>query len=124
MTPSILVADDEKIVNDLLKLFLEQAGLHVFSAFTGKEALEIIQQEKPPIIVLDIGLPDMSGIDVIHEVKLLVPNTIVFVMTGYKDDDLEKKAQELGVARFISKPFAAQDLVEDIKNTLRTVEKA
>jgi CheY-like chemotaxis protein len=47
MTPSILVADDEKIVNDLLKLFLEQAGLQVFSAFTGKEALEIIRHKKP-----------------------------------------------------------------------------
>lgn len=118
MPYTILVADDEKIVNDLLKIFLEQAGFKVFAAFTGREALEIIIEEKPSLVVLDIGLPDMTGIEVIQELRNLVPNTIVFVMTGFKDDELERKAKELGVIRFISKPFAANDLVEDIKKTL------
>lgn len=118
MSHTILVADDEKIVNDLLKLFLEQAGFDVFAAFTGKEALDIIKEEKPTLVVLDIGLPDMTGIDVIQELRNLVPNTIVFVMTGFKDDKLERKAEELGVVRFINKPFGANDLLEAIKKTL------
>lgn len=119
MLHSILIADDEKIVNDLLKLFLEQAGFEVFSAYTGKEALDIIRKEKPSLIVLDIGLPDMTGIEVIQELRNIVHNTIVFVMTGFKDDELERKAEELGVVRFISKPFAANNLVEEIKTTLK-----
>ena len=118
MNKKLLVADDEKVVTDLIKIFFENSGFIVSTAFTGKEAMEVIDKENPEVLVVDLGLPDMDGFEIVKKIKGESPQTIVIVITGFCDDAKEQKIMEMGVERYIKKPFGIQELLEDVKNLL------
>ena len=100
----ILVVDDEIEVCNALKEFLSIKGYRVFTAQNGKDALLTINEEKPHIVLLDIIMPGMSGIETLEEIKKVAPGVGVVMITAVTDEVLGNKALKLGADDFITKP--------------------
>ncbi|MBF0301431.1 MAG: response regulator [Desulfamplus sp.] len=106
----ILVIDDEKTTLKMFRLFLELYGFDIHTAESGEEGLELFEREKPGIVLTDIKMPGMDGIEVLKEIKRRAPNTEVIVITGHGDMDLAIQALNLDAADFINKPIQRQSL--------------
>jgi anti-anti-sigma factor len=106
----ILIIDDEKPTLAMFRLFLGAYGFEVLTAENGEEGLAVFQREKPPIVLTDIKMPGMDGIEVLGRIKELDPHTEVIVITGHGDMDLAIKALNLDATDFINKPIRKQDL--------------
>ena len=106
----ILVIDDEKATLKMFRLFLDLYGFDIHTAESGEEGLEIFDREKPGIVLTDIKMPGMDGIEVLKEIKRRAPQTEVIVITGHGDMDLAIQALNLDAADFINKPIQRQSL--------------
>ena len=115
---TILVVDDEISIQELVKLDLENEGFRVESAGSGKEALERIHVVKPSLVVLDIMLPDMNGLDVCRELRQRA-DVPVLMLTARKDDIDKILGLEMGADDYLTKPFNPRELVARIRAVLR-----
>ena len=115
---TILVVDDEISIQELVKLYLEKEGFRVESAGSGKEALERIDAVKPSLVVLDIMLPDMNGLDVCRELRQRT-DVPVLMLTARKDDIDKILGLEMGADDYLTKPFNPRELVARIRAVLR-----
>ena len=102
----ILVVDDEDDVRLFLQDFLQERDLQVDTAASGSEALAKIEKESPEIILLDIMMPGMDGIECLKAIKQKYPRTTVIMITALKDEARIAKAKELGAYNYIIKPFS------------------
>lgn len=100
----ILIVDDEIEICKALEEFLTIKGYEVFTAGNGQEALSVVQAEKPHIVLLDIIMPGMSGIETLQEIKKISPATGVVMITAVTDEALGNHALHLGADDFITKP--------------------
>jgi two-component system nitrogen regulation response regulator NtrX len=112
---NILIIDDEKDLCELLSDTLTQRRYNVACVNTKKEALRSIERSLPELVFLDLKLPDGDGMKLISKIKKLNPDTVVNVISAYGSDDAKEKAMELGVNRFIDKPFSEQDILRSIR---------
>jgi DNA-binding response OmpR family regulator len=113
----VLVVDDEMHIRQILRLHLEAAGIHVLEAGSGSEALAVVQQGCPGLIVLDLGLPDMSGLVLCDKLQA-DPHSChipVIVLTALGDEDTSCP----GSIAVITKPFSARDVLDLIESVLR-----
>jgi DNA-binding NtrC family response regulator len=102
----VLIVDDDKSVRNFLERFLKQKGyLWVHSVKTGKEALDIIKKEDIKLVLLDIKLPGIDGIEVLRKIKGLKKDTDVIMITGFPEETTAKEALKLGAYDYIMKPF-------------------
>ena len=101
----ILVVDDEVEVVRLLKDFLTSKGYEVYTALNGAEALACVKEVKPDIVLLDIIMPGMGGIDTLKEIKKIDPTTAVIMVTAVIDEELANRAVKLGAFDYITKPI-------------------
>jgi two-component system phosphate regulon sensor histidine kinase PhoR len=108
--PKILVVDDEKRIRDGCHTVLTGEGYEVACAETGKQGLQMIDREHYDIILLDLMMPGMSGLDILPEVKEVHPDTVVIVITGYATVEHSIEAMKAGAFDFISKPFSPKKL--------------
>ena len=106
----ILIIDDEKPTLKMFSLFLEVYGFAILTAESGEEGLEVFERERPEIVLTDIKMPGMDGIEVLREIKRRSPTTEVIVITGHGDMDLAIQALNLDAADFINKPIQRQSL--------------
>ncbi len=114
----ILIIDDEKPINDLIHSYMIKEGFIPFSAFNGKEALELIKSEKPDLIILDIMLPDIEGIDLCLEIRKTNNSPILFL--SCKSEEIDKIiALSVGGDDYMTKPFLPGELIARIKAHLR-----
>lgn len=113
----LLVLDDEVGICEFLKAFFSGKKYEVFTATTGEEALEIVKKEQPQVMLLDMKLPDIQGLEVLRRAKKIDEEIVVVGMTGYKDSELAKDAKELGVEDYIYKPLNL-DALEEIAGKL------
>lgn len=118
MKSKILVVDDESEIVDQVKEYFEDEGFSVVTAETGKEGMRFFQKEKPDILILDMKLPDMSGLIVLKTVKEQSPKTKVIVVTGYIDQAIIDQAEELGRDTFLQKPFDLERLRQEVDKLL------
>ena len=88
----VLVVDDEAPVRDMVAAFLERHKYQAFQACDGGEALRVLAREAPPIVVTDVMMPGMDGLDLLMEIKKVSPETCVVLMTGHGSEDLVIKA--------------------------------
>ena len=116
---SFLIVDDEAGIVDEVKSFFEEEGFEVFVADTAKDGIEMVTKLKPHILLLDMKLPDMSGIAVLQISKAISPKTKVIVNTGYVDQHVIDEAERLGRDAFLQKPFDLLTLKEEVDKLLK-----
>ncbi|MEG0662755.1 MAG: response regulator, partial [Anaerovoracaceae bacterium] len=114
----ILIVDDEQPINKLVSSYVKNEQFIAFSAYTGKEALEIIDEEKPDLIILDIMLPDIEGTALCLEIRKRSDAPIIFL--SCKTQEIDKIiALSAGGDDYMTKPFMPGELVARIKAHLR-----
>ena len=116
--PRILIVDDEKNIVSSLTGILADEGYEVAKTGDGVEALEIIQTDPPDLVLLDIWLPGMDGIEVLKTVKTYHPEIEVLIMSGHGTIDTAVKATKLGAQDFIEKPFSLDRVTQSIAEAL------
>ncbi len=118
MPAKLLIVDDENGILDEVKEFFEEEGFQVFAADSGEEGIQLLKREKPDVLILDMKLPDMSGLLVLKVAKESSPLTKVIVNTGYIDQNLIDQAEEMGRDVFLQKPFDLECLRREINRLL------
>ena len=118
MSAKLLVIDDENGILEEVKSYFEEEGFQVFTADSGEEGIQILKREKPDVLLVDIKLPDMSGLLVLKVAKESSPLTKVIVNTGYVDQVMIDQAEELGRDVFLQKPFDLVCLKKEVEKLL------
>ncbi|AGL02949.1 response regulator [Desulfoscipio gibsoniae] len=122
--PRILVVDDEKNIVELIKFNLEREGYQVIAAYDGQEAVNEAQSKAPDLIILDVMLPRMDGLEVCRQLNH-DPNTrdIPIIMLSARGDELDKiLGLEIGADDYVTKPFSPRELVARVKARLRRLQ--
>ncbi|NLI91106.1 MAG: response regulator [Peptococcaceae bacterium] len=115
----LLIVDDQKGIRRLLtEVFLEY-GYEIESCANGIKALEVIPEFNPDLIIMDVKMPGMNGIDVLKKVREKDKEIQVIMMTAYGDQHYVNQAEALGVARFIIKPFDLNELKKQVGEILQ-----
>ena len=108
---TVLVVEDEREIRDLLRRYLERAGHAVLSTGSGAEALRLVQEGTPDLVVLDLGLPDVDGSEVLREVRQDGRRTPVLVLTARAGVDDRIRGLTLGADDYVTKPFSPTEVV-------------
>lgn len=106
----VLIVDDEELIRASLKSAAKEEGYEAFLAENGHEALQLVEEIYPELVLLDLKLPDMNGIDVLKKIKNLNENILVIIITGYASVESAVKAIKLGAYDYIKKPFKADSI--------------
>ncbi len=102
----VLIVDDDFSVRDFLDRFLKKKGfIHVQSASNGQEGLNIVEKEDIKIVLLDVKMPGMDGLEVLYRIKSIKPDVGVIMISGFPEEDLAKQAMKEGAYDYIIKPF-------------------
>jgi DNA-binding response OmpR family regulator len=118
MAATILLVEDERKLRDLVRSYLERAGYTVLSTSSGAEALSLAESASPDLVVLDLGLPDVSGETVAREVR--EAGTIPILMLTAKSSEEDRvRGLELGADDYVTKPFSPRELVLRVQAILR-----
>ncbi|MDX9854237.1 MAG: sigma-54 dependent transcriptional regulator [Tenuifilaceae bacterium] len=118
---NILVLDDEKVFRDEITEFLENDSFHVFSAEKPSEAFGILENNEIDVMILDLRLPEMDGIQVLQKVRQSWPDIEVIMITGHGDMDAVIQAMRNGAVEFFPKPFRLLDMKAAIQRTKRFI---
>lgn len=121
MSKKILVVEDEKKLVTILKAYLEQAGFAVLTANDGQHALAVFRHEKPALVLLDLNLPGMDGLDVCRALRKESAVPIIMVTARVEEAD-RLIGLELGADDYISKPFSPREVVARVRAVLRRAE--
>lgn len=112
--PSILVVDDELLIRDLLYDFFHDQGWDITVAENGKKALDIMQEKQFDVVLTDLRMPSMDGMELTSQVQQDYPDIPVVIMTGYPSVDSAVAALRIRVADYITKPFNVNDLFKRV----------
>ena len=122
----IMLADDEGIVIDSLQYIIERnfkEECSVESAKTGRNVIELAENFRPDIAIMDIQMPGINGIDAIREMKKVNSNTIFIIMSAYDKFDYAKEAINLGVLEYLNKPVDKDVIVETLKKAMAIIDQ-
>ena len=120
---TILVVDDEPKITQLVRDYLERAGFGVVTAGDGREALMRARTEHPDLVVLDLGLPQLDGLDVTRQIRR--DADVPIIMLTARDDETDKLiGLELGADDYVTKPFSPRELVARVRAVLRRRDRA
>ena len=111
---TLLVIDDSIVIRKMIEIALEDEDFNIVTAMSGKEGLESLEKENPNLIILDMMLPDMNGIDVLKTIKDKKKLPVI-MLSGKDSPQLIESAKEIGVDDFLPKPFRDEELVEKVK---------
>ena len=120
MSHKVLVVDDEPAITDLLEYNLQRNGYQVIVARDGREALRLARADHPDLIVLDLMLPELDGLDVCRELRR--ESTVPIIMLTARDGEVDRVVGlELGADDYVTKPFSVRELIARVKAVLRRV---
>ena len=119
MANTILVVDDEERLRSLLRAYLTQEGYHVLSAGDGREALHLARQEKPDLIILDVMMPEMDGLEFLKQYRARERGAPVIMLTARVEEADTVLGLELGADDYVTKPFSPRVLVARVRAALR-----
>ncbi|HER4153380.1 TPA: response regulator transcription factor, partial [Streptococcus pyogenes] len=116
-----LIVDDEKPISDIIKFNLTKEGYDIVTAFDGREAVTIFEEEKPDLIILDLMLPELDGLEVAKEIRKT--SHVPIIMLSAKDSEFDKViGLEIGADDYVTKPFSNRELLARVKAHLRRTE--
>jgi DNA-binding response OmpR family regulator len=115
----LLVIDDERMLCDLLQEMLRRHGHEVFTAYSGQAGLQAFHQHRPQFTLLDLHLPDMSGIEVLRRIRERNSKAAVMILTGAASDKLERQARDLGITDFLIKGLSPDVLIGAVERALQ-----
>ena len=101
----ILVIDDNQSLVDMVSTFLRGEGYRVLGALSGDEGLKLVILSRPELVLLDIGLPEINGLELLTRIRSMNPSARVIMVTGNTDPDLAREAFRLGALAYVDKPF-------------------
>lgn len=120
MSQRILVVDDEPAITDLLEYNLQRNGYRVVVAHEGHEALRLARDERPDLVILDLMLPGLDGLDVCRELRR--ESTVPIIMLTARDEEVERVVGlELGADDYVTKPFSVRELMARVRAVLRRI---
>ncbi len=113
---TIVTIDDTESIRSFIKIMLEAKGADVLEAANANDGLALCQQHEPDIVILDLGLPDRDGLDVLPDIRKTLSNhaSNVIILTVRKEHKYRDKAKERGADAFLSKPFQINELIDTI----------
>ena len=118
---TVLVVDDEPNIADLIELYLSRDGFRVVKATTGEDGVRAVNEHRPRLVVLDVGLPDIDGLEVCR--RLRQTSTIPVIFLTARDGEIDRVlGLELGADDYVTKPFSPAELVARVKAVLRRTE--
>jgi DNA-binding response OmpR family regulator len=120
---TVVVVEDDPAIADLLDLYLRQAGYRVLQAPSGERGLELVAQHRPVLMVLDIGLPGIDGLEVCRRLRL--ESTLPILFLTARDGEIDRVlGLELGADDYVTKPFSPREVVARVKAILRRGDAA
>lgn len=122
MENKILVVDDERPIAEIIKFYLKREGYDVICAYDGQQAIDLVDQEYPDMIILDVMLPVKGGMEVCHEVRQT--HTMPIIMLSANDSEFDKACGlEQGADDYVTKPFGNRELMARVKANLRRYKR-
>ncbi len=122
MGKRVLIAEDDREIVKVVRAYLERAGFNVLTAYDGREALLMARQERPDLVILDLMLPEMDGLDVCRHLRR--ESDIPIIMLTARVEEADKLVGlELGADDYITKPFSPRELVARVRAVLRRAER-
>ncbi|HHW44598.1 response regulator [Desulfofundulus thermobenzoicus] len=119
MVPRILIIDDEEHLCWALERALQQEGYHVHTATSGVKGLELIREKQPNLVILDLKMPEMDGLEVLKKAREIQPRMPVIMLTAHGTIETAIEAMKMGAADYLTKPFDLDELKLVIKQNLR-----
>jgi two-component system catabolic regulation response regulator CreB len=123
MKPKILIVEDEPAIVDNIHYALEKEGFETISVFSGSPVIPLLAKEPVDLIILDIGLPDMNGLELCKEIRKSLATPIIFLTARTEEID-RVVGLEIGADDYISKPFSPKELAARVKAVLRRTQNA
>jgi DNA-binding response OmpR family regulator len=121
--PDVLVVDDDRKTVDLVRLYLERAGYSVRVAYDGRQALQLAHNQRPDLVVLDLMLPQLDGLDVCHALLEELGPLPVIMLTARTTEADKLAGLETGADDYVTKPFSPKELVARVRAVLRRTER-
>lgn len=114
----ILVVDDEPRLTTMMRMNLEAEGIRVHTAASGREALDVLREEMPDLVILDVMMPNMDGYETLRRIR--TASTVPVIMLTAKDQEADRiKGLELGADDYVGKPYSYQELLSRVRAVLR-----
>jgi len=110
MKEKILIVDDQFGIRILLNEVFQKEGYQTFQAANGVQALDIVKKHNPDLVLLDMKIPGMDGIEILKRMKVIDPDIRVIIMTAYGELDMIQEAKDLGALTHFAKPFDIDDI--------------
>ena len=117
--PKLLIVDDEEDVREFARNFFKKRNIDVITTGDGREALNLIATEKPHLVLLDIRMDGMTGIEVLREIRKQNNSVKVIMVSGVEDEETIKEAKNLGVIGYIHKPLVLEELEDVVLRELK-----
>jgi two-component system KDP operon response regulator KdpE len=118
----VLVVDDEPHLVRAVRMYLELQGYTVFGAHSGQEALDVVREKLPDLVILDVMMPGLDGFETLEELRR-VSNTPVIMLTARGDEDQKVRGLGLGADDYVTKPFSQRELLARVQAVLRRAEQ-
>ncbi|KAB1352522.1 sporulation initiation phosphotransferase Spo0F [Bacillus thuringiensis] len=118
MEGKILIVDDQYGIRVLLHEVFQKKGYQTFQAANGFQALDIVKKDNPDLVVLDMKIPGMDGIEILKHVKEIDESIKVILMTAYGELDMIQEAKDLGALMHFAKPFDIDEIRQAVRNEL------
>lgn len=118
----VLVVDDEPHLVRAVRMYLELQGYTVFGAHSGQEALDVVREKLPDLVILDVMMPGFDGFETLQELRR-VSNTPVIMLTARGDEDQKVRGLGLGADDYVTKPFSQRELLARVQAVLRRAEQ-
>jgi two-component system KDP operon response regulator KdpE len=117
--PKVLVVDDEPPIRKLLRMGLSAHGYEILEAPSGQVSLELLDQRKPDLVILDLGLPDIQGLDLLRMIRSRNESVPIVVLSSRGDEAGKVQALDLGADDYVTKPFGMDELLARMRAALR-----
>jgi DNA-binding response OmpR family regulator len=115
----ILIVDDDKKIVELVTLYLKKDGYQVLAAFDGQQALDLVERKQPDLVILDLGLPQVDGMDVCRLLRMRAARTPIIMLTARTTEDDKLAGLDVGADDYVTKPFSPRELMARIRAVLR-----